>query len=164
MSKDATLAKAATPATRFLAGAGISYRVAEYAFKSGTGDLAGHAARAIGLPPERVFKTLMIEVDGKPVCVVVPADRQVSMKRAASAAQGKSAAMMDPLRAAQVTGYVTGGIGPFGQRRRCPVYLDASALEYEQIAVNGGKRGLLVLLSPEAMAAIDGIETAQLSG
>jgi Cys-tRNA(Pro)/Cys-tRNA(Cys) deacylase len=160
MSKDATPAKASTPATRFLSAAGIAYRVATYAFKAGTGDLAGHAARAIGLPPERVFKTLMIEVDGDPVCVVVPADRQVSMKRAAAVAGGKAAAMMDPLRAAQVTGYVTGGISPFGQRRRCPVYLDASALEYEQIAVNGGKRGLLVLVSPGAMVAINGIEAA----
>jgi Cys-tRNA(Pro)/Cys-tRNA(Cys) deacylase len=162
MSKSTTPRTAATPAIRFLSEAGISYRVAEYVFIAGTGDLAGDAAKAIGLPPERVFKTLMLEVDTCPVCVVVPADRQVSMKLAAKAAGGKSAAMMDPLRAAQVTAYVKGRISPFGQRRRCPVYLDSSALGFEEIAVNGGKRGLLVLVSPEAMAALDGIAVADL--
>ncbi len=162
MSKSQTRTPAATPATRFLTEVGVSYRVAEYVFKAGTGDLAGDAAKAIGLPPERVFKTLMIEVDGDPACVVVPADRQVSMKRAATAARGKSASMMDPLRAAQVTAYVKGGISPFGQRRRCPVYLDSLALGFEEIAVNGGKRGLLVLVSPKAMAALDGIAVADL--
>ncbi|MDX3911020.1 MAG: Cys-tRNA(Pro) deacylase [Sphingobium sp.] len=162
MSKSQTRTPAATPATRFLSEAGISYRVAEYVFRAGTGDLAGDAAKAIGLAPERVFKTLMIEVDGDPACVVVPADRQVSMKQAAKAAGGKSAAMMDPLRAAQVTAYVKGGISPFGQRRRSPVYLDSSALGFDEIAVNGGKRGLLVLVSPEAMVKVPDIAVADL--
>jgi Cys-tRNA(Pro) deacylase len=102
----------------------------------------------LGVPPSRVLKTLMATVDGKPVCVVVPSDREVAMKRLAAAFGGKSAQMVPPAEAERVTGYHVGGISPFGQRRPVPTIIEVSALEAETVFVNGGQRGLQVELSP----------------
>ena len=84
------------------------------------------AAEALGVAPERMLKTLMAEVDGKPVCVVVPSDREVSMKKLAAAFGGKSAKMMRPPDAERLTGYHVGGISPFGQKKRVPVAIEES--------------------------------------
>ena len=83
------------------------------------------AAEALGIEPRRVLKTLMAEVDGKPVCVVVPSDREVSMKRLAAAFGGKTAGMMRPADAERLTGYHVGGISPFAQKKRVPVAIEA---------------------------------------
>lgn len=145
----------ATPATRFLQAAGVAFRPVEYRYDPGAERVAIQAAQAIGLPPERLLKTLMVEVDGRPACVVVPGDRTLSMKRVAAGFGGKSAAMMPPAKAERLTGYHTGGISPFGQRRPAPVLFEAAALTPPEVAINGGKRGLLLLLDPQAaMAAL----------
>ncbi len=108
------------------------------------------------MPPERVLKTLMTLVDGKPVCVVVPSDREVSMKRLAAAMAGKSAQMMPPADAERVTGYVVGGISPFGQKRRVPVVVEEQALRHDRVFVNGGQRGLQIELAPQALRELLG--------
>ena len=106
------------------------------------------AAEAIGAEPFRVLKTLMAEVDGKPVCVVVPSDHEVSMKKLAAAFSGKSANMMKPADAERLTGYHVGGISPFGAKKRLPVAIEAAALGEPYVIINAGQRGVMVRLSP----------------
>ena len=138
-----------TPATRALTQAGIVYRVLEYDYVAGQDRIGLHAAEAIGADPARVLKTLMVEVDGRPACAVIPSARTLSMKRVAAAFGGKSAQMMPPDKAERLTGFHTGGISPFGQKRRHPTAFEATALSGPEIVVNGGRRGLMVALAPE---------------
>lgn len=145
---------ASTPATRALTAAGIAFREIAYSYDPGADRIGLQAAAAIGVSPAQVFKTLMVEVDGRPACAVIPSDRTLSMKRVAAAFGGKSAAMMPPDKAERLTGFHTGGISPFGQKRRHPVAIDAAALGFDEIVVNGGRRGLMVALAPaEALRA-----------
>ena len=114
------------------------------------------AAEALGEDPCRVLKTLMAEVDGKPVVVVLASDREVSMKKLAALFGGKSAKMLKPADAERVTGYVVGGISPFGQKRQLPVAVDEAALAEALVYMNGGRRGLQVRLKPaDAVSALN---------
>ena len=88
-------------------------------------------------------------MDGKPVCVVIPSDREVSMKKLAAAFAGKSAQMMKPADAERITGYRVGGISPFGQKRKFPTAIEAAAMALPEVFMNGGQRGLQVRLKPE---------------
>jgi Cys-tRNA(Pro)/Cys-tRNA(Cys) deacylase len=106
------------------------------------------AAEALGEPPSRVLKTLMAELDGKPVCVVLPSDREVSMKKLAAALGGKSATMMKPADAERLTGYHVGGISPFGQKKVVPTAFEVTALSEPYVFVNAGQRGLQLRLDP----------------
>ncbi len=137
-----------TRATQALAKAGVAFTVHSYDYDP-TADRVGiQAAEALGEDPARVLKTLMAEVDGKPVCVIVPSDREVSMKKLANAFKGKSANMMKPADAERLTGFVVGGISPFGQKRQVPTAIEEAALAHEAVYMNGGQRGLQVRLSP----------------
>jgi Cys-tRNA(Pro)/Cys-tRNA(Cys) deacylase len=95
-----------------------------------------------------VLKTLMAKVDGKPVCAIVPSDREVAMKQLAAACGGKHAEMMSPPEAERISGYKVGGISPFGQMRRAPVLIEETALGQPYVFINGGQRGLQVRLAP----------------
>jgi Cys-tRNA(Pro)/Cys-tRNA(Cys) deacylase len=139
----------ATPATQTLGRAAIAFEVLEYDYAPGNDRVGLQAAEAIGLPPQEVLKTLMVEVDGKPACAVIPSDRTLSMKRVAAAFGGKAAQMMPPEKAERLTGYHTGGISPFGQKRRVPTAFQADALDPALIVLNGGKRGLMLRLAPD---------------
>ncbi len=100
----------------------------------------------------------MALVDGKPACVIVPSDREVSMKRLAAAFGGKAAAMMKPAEAERVTGYKVGGISPFGQMRPVRAVIEEAALAHDLVFINGGQRGLQVRLSPrDAMAVLGAV-------
>ena len=90
----------------------------------------------------------MAEVDGRPVCVVVPSDCEVSMKKLAAAFGGKSANMMKPADAERLTGFKVGGISPFGQRKTVPTVMDETAELFDEVLINGGQRGLLLSLKP----------------
>lgn len=138
-----------TPATQALTRAGVAFETREYDYVPGQSQIGVHAAEAIGAEPERVLKTLMVEVDGRPACCVIPADRSLSMKKVAAAFGAKAAQMMDPAKAERLTGYHTGGISPFGQRSRAPVAFEETAMAQEQVVINGGKRGMMVLLAPQ---------------
>lgn len=105
-----------TRATQTLSKAGVAFSVHTYDYDPNAERVGLQAAEALGEDPSRVLKTLMAEVDGKPVCCVVPSDREVSMKKLAAAFGGKSAAMMKPADAERLTGYHVGGISPFGQK------------------------------------------------
>lgn len=137
-----------TPATRALTAAGIAFTVHAYDYDPDAESIGLQAAAAFGEDPARVLKTLMAQVDGKPVCVIVPSDREVSMKRLAAAVSGKSAQMMKPPEAERVTGYKVGGISPFGQRKPVRTVIEQGALAHDLVYLNGGQRGLQVRMKP----------------
>src|SRR5690606_32085747 len=115
-----------------------------YAYDPDAESTGLQAAEALGEAPARVLKALMAHVDGKPVCVIVPSDHEVSMKKLAAAFGGKSAQMMKPADAERITGYKVGGISPFGQMRKVPAVIEERALAHDLVYVNGGQRGLQV--------------------
>ncbi|MDK4731768.1 Cys-tRNA(Pro) deacylase [Rhizobium sp. CNPSo 3490] len=138
-----------TRATQILSQAGVAFTIHTYDYDPDAERVGLQAAEALGEAPQRVLKTLMAEVDGKPVCVVVPSDREVSMKKLASAFRGKSANMMKPADAERLTGYHVGGISPFGQRKTVPTAIEEIALAEPLVYINGGQRGLQVRLDPK---------------
>ena len=144
----------ATRATRALEAAGVAFSVHAYAFDPDADHIGLQAAQALGVAPERVLKTLMATLDGRPVCAIAPSDHEISLKRLAAALGGKSAAMMAPAEAERITGYVIGGISPFGQKRRLPVVIEQTALAHDNVFLNAGQRGLQLLISPQDAARV----------
>jgi Cys-tRNA(Pro)/Cys-tRNA(Cys) deacylase len=137
-----------TPATALLTKAKIAYRLHPYDHDPRADGFGEEAAAALGVEPERIFKTLIAMVDGRLVCGVVPVAGRLDLKALAVAVGGKRGGMADPAAAARATGYVVGGISPLGQRSRLPVVVDASAAGFETVFVSAGRRGLQVELSP----------------
>ncbi len=142
-----------TRATQALVKAGVAFTVHAYDYDPNADRVGIQAAEALGEDPSRVLKTLMAEVDGRPVCVIVPSDREVSMKKLASAFKGKSASMMKPADAERLTGFVVGGISPFGQKKQVPTAIEEEALAHDAVYMNGGQRGLQVRLAPRDVVA-----------
>ena len=145
-----------TRATETLEKAGVAFSVASYDYDPDADSIGLQAAEALGEPPERVLKTLMARVDGKPVCVIVPSDREVSMKKLAAAFAGKSAEMMKPADAERISGYKVGGISPLGQTSRLPTAMESEALAQDLVYVNGGQRGLQLRLNPQDVLSLPG--------
>ncbi|OAP41351.1 aminoacyl-tRNA deacylase [Sinorhizobium glycinis] len=143
-----------TRATQTLTRAGVPFTVHSYDYDPGAERVGLQAAEALGEDPSRVLKTLMAEVDGKPVCCVVPSDREVSMKKLAAVFGGKSANMMKPADAERLTGYHVGGISPFGQKKLVPTAIEEAALGEALVYINGGQRGLQVRLDPKDAQAV----------
>ncbi len=139
-----------TPALCALAGLGIEVTLHPYAYDPKAEATGLQAAEALGIDPAVMLKTLMVEIDGKPACCVIPSDRQLSMKRVATAFGGKSAAMMPAPKAEKLTGYHVGGISPFGQKRAVPTAIEGTACTAARVWINAGQRGLLLSLTPEA--------------
>ena len=151
-----------TAATLALSAAGVAFTLFPYDYDPDAPRVGLQAAEALGKDPGQVFKTLMAEVDGKPVCVVVPSDCEVSMKKLAATFGGKSASMMKPADAERLTGFKVGGISPFGQRRKVPTAIDETAELFDEVLINGGQRGLLVGLKPADAARVADARTADL--
>ena len=146
----------ATPATAALVKAGVAFTLHEYDYDPNAARIGMQAAEALGVAPARLLKTLMAKAGDTIVCVLVPSDREVSLKRLASAAGAKDAAMLRPVEAERVTGYHVGGISPFGQKKRVPVFIEAAALSHPTVIVNGGRRGLQIELVPsDLVRALD---------
>ncbi|MFE4453923.1 Cys-tRNA(Pro) deacylase [Streptomyces sp. NPDC056796] len=143
-----------TPATVALTAAGTVFTVHSYDHDPASPSYGEEAAEALGVSADRVFKTLVAEVDGELVVAVVPVAGSLDLKALASAVGGKRAAMADPAAAERTTGYVRGGISPLGQRRRLRTVLDASAGSHSTICVSAGRRGLEVELAPSDLAAL----------
>ena len=152
-----------TPATLALERAGISFSLAHYDYDPQAERVGLQAAQAMGVAPGEVFKTLMAELDGKPVCAIVPSDEEVNMKKLAAALGGKSAHMMKPADAERLTGYKVGGISPLGQRRPAPTALDELAQLYAEIYLNGGQRGLQIRIRPQDLVTALGCVVADLT-
>ncbi len=151
------MAGGATRATGALDKAGAVYQVHRYAVSEKVGQGYGEAvAAAIGMDPARVFKTLVAEVDGEPVVAVIPVDRRLSTKNLARALGGKHCSLASTAVAERETGYVIGGISPFGQRKRHRLILDSSAVDHQSVAVSGGMRGLQLEVSPRTLLDLTG--------
>ncbi len=144
----------ATRATQVLEQAAVTYTLHTYQYQADADRIGLQAAEALGEAPERVLKTLMALVDEKPVCVILPSDREIAMKKLAVAFGGKSAQMMVPARAERITGYKVGGISPFGQMRKVPTAIEALAVLHERVYVNGGQRGLQIRLDPRELVRL----------
>jgi Cys-tRNA(Pro)/Cys-tRNA(Cys) deacylase len=141
--------KGGTPATVALTKAGVAFTVHAYDHDPSAPSYGLEAAEALGLPPEQVFKTLFVDVDGRLAVGIVPVARQLDLKAVAAALGGKKATMADPAGAERASGYVVGGISPLGQKRAHPTVLDDSALGLATIYVSGGRRGLDLGLAPQ---------------
>jgi Cys-tRNA(Pro)/Cys-tRNA(Cys) deacylase len=147
-----------TRATLVLNKLGVNFTLHSYDYDADAERVSLQAAEAIGVEAQRVLKTLMAEVDGKPVCAIVPSDREVSMKKLAAAFYGKTAKMMSPADAERLTGYHVGGISPFAQKKRVPIAMDEAAMTESSVFLNGGQRGLQIQLEPnDACTVLDAI-------
>jgi Cys-tRNA(Pro)/Cys-tRNA(Cys) deacylase len=137
-----------TAATALLEREGIPYTVHTYAHDPQRESYGSEASEALSVPADRVLKTLVASVDGALAVGVVPVSAQLDLKALAAAVGGKKATMADRAAAERATGYVVGGISPIGQRRRLPVVVDATALEFLTVYCSGGRRGLEIELAP----------------
>lgn len=154
---------AGTPALVTLQRAGIAHTVHAYDHDPARQGYGLEAVEALALPPASVFKTLLADVDGSPVVAIVPVAGMLDLKALATARAAKRARMLDPAVAERLTGYVVGGISPFGQRTALPTVLDASALGQSVIYVSGGRRGLDIGLAPEDVVHVTGADVAPIS-
>lgn len=143
-----------TPATVALTAAGVPYKVHAYEHDPAHPSYGEEAAEAMGVSPERVFKTLVADVDGVLTVAVVPVAGQLDLKALATAVSGKRASMADPTLAERTTGYVRGGISPLGQRKKLRTVLDTSADAHDTICISAGRRGLEVELSPTDLTTL----------
>jgi Cys-tRNA(Pro)/Cys-tRNA(Cys) deacylase len=137
-----------TPATVALRAAGIAFTEHPYAHDPANTNFGLEAASALGLDPDRVFKTLLADVDGRLVVGIVPVTGKLDLKRLAAAVGGKRASMADPAVAERKTGYVVGGISPIGQKSAHPTVIDETAELWDTVYVSGGRRGLDLELAP----------------
>ena len=153
---------AATPATTALNRAGVAFIVHRYQHDPGSMSYGLEAAHALGVPAERVFKTLLADVDGNLVVAVVPVVGSLDLKALASARGGKRAGMAASAAAERATGYVIGGISPLGQRRRLPTVVDQSATGFDTVYVSAGRRGLDLELAPADLIRLTGATTARI--
>jgi Cys-tRNA(Pro) deacylase len=136
-----------TPATRWLEEHGVEFVTHYYDYKERGG--ARHAAECLGVPDHVVVKTLVMRTDaGRRLLVLMHGDRQVSAKRLARETGARRIAACSPEEALKTTGYVVGGISPFGTRQPLPVYAEASIFDLSRIYLNGGRRGLLLEIEP----------------
>jgi len=141
-----------TPATKLLRSAGIEFKEHEYSHDPNSTSFGLEAAEKLGVDPNRVFKTLIANVDENFAVAIVPVNQQVSLKSLSRSLGAKRATMADPTQAARLTGYVVGGISPLGQKRLLATVIDESAKQFETILVSGGRRGFDIELSPTDLA------------
>lgn len=155
------MARSGTPAILALRAAGFAFAVREFEAEHGERHYGLAAAAALGVDPDRVFKTLIAVVDDSEYVVgIVPVSGQLSLKELAAAVGGKRAEMCPPETAQRLTGYVVGGISPFGQKKQLPVVIDETCVLFETIFVSGGRRGLDIEIAPNDLVAVLGAVVA----
>ena len=145
---------AGTPATVALTVAGIAFTEHEYRHGPAHTNYGLEAAEVLGIEPDRVFKTLLVEVDGELIVGIVPVTGMLDLKHLAAAVGGKRADMVDPKLDERRTGYVVGRIRPIGQKTRHRTVLDETAELYDTVFVSGGRRGFDLELAPADLVAI----------
>lgn len=140
-----------TPAVQLLKRQKVSFELHTFSASYSGEGYGIAAAKALGVPPQLVFKTLLVSFNGDPralgVCIL-PVTHTLSLKHAAKAHGQKSAQMAEPAIAEKTTGYVVGGISPLGQKKALPTVVDQSAESLDTVFVSGGKRGLDIALAP----------------
>src|SRR5262249_55458936 len=152
-----------TPATALLARQKVPHTLHPYDVSPDSPNYGAEVAAALGVPPERVFKSLVTEVDGALTVAVVPVNGELDLKALAGAVGGKRAALADRALAERTTGYVRGGISPLGQRKRLPTVIDESATTQETVYVSAGRRGLQVELKPADLITLTDAVTARIA-
>jgi len=158
------MAKGSTPAILMLEAAGVVFTVTEFHHEPGEGNYGQVAAEALGIEPERVFKTLVANLSTdsgiEQVVAIVPVSGQLSLRELAVALGGKRAEMCPVDLAQRLTGYVVGGISPFGQKKRLRTAIDETCVLFETIFVSGGKRGLDIEIAPDDLVTVLGAVAA----
>jgi Cys-tRNA(Pro)/Cys-tRNA(Cys) deacylase len=153
-----------TPATVALHAAGIAFTEHAYDHDPGTTEYGLEAAAVLGVEADRVFKTLLADVDGRLVVGIVPVTGKLDLKHLAAAVGGKRAAMADPVLAERRTGYVVGGISPIGQKTTHPTVLDETAELWDTVYVSGGRRGFDIELAPADLVTATDATLADIAG
>ena len=123
------------------------------------------AASATGYPLEATVKTLVVDLGAKHYSLVLmPGDKQLSMKLLAKACGVKRAAMVDIPTAERITGYLVGGISPFGIKKNIPVVMDEGVLKFDKILINAGQRGAMLMIDPAAIKKTLACKVAKVAG
>ncbi len=157
------MSRGGTRATEQLARLGIAHVLHRYAHDPRHPSYGQEASEALGVPADRVFKTLVADVDGRLTVAVVPVAGSLDLKALATAVGGKKAVMADPAEAERASGYVTGGIAPVGLRRPLPVVVDETALRHDTVLCSAGQRGLEIELAPADLIAAAKARTAPIA-
>jgi Cys-tRNA(Pro)/Cys-tRNA(Cys) deacylase len=153
-----------TPAIDALRAACVEFDIRSYEHDPKSRTYGLEAAEKLDLLPEQVFKTLVVELDGAALCMgIIPVVFQLNLKRLAKSAGAKRAAMAPAKAVERATGYVMGGVSPFGQKRAMPAFIDTSAMNYLSVFVSGGKRGLDLEITPNDLLIITKGCTADLT-
>ncbi len=156
--------KGNTPALAYLSRQQVDHEVHTYHL-GGDGDSYGEAVAAeLSVDPDRLFKTLVAVVDGEPAVAIIPVSGRLALKALARAAGGKRASMADPADAERWTGYVTGGISPFGQKKLMPVFIDDTVTSFQTVFASGGQRGIQIEVEPSDLIEELGATLAPLVG
>ncbi|MDR3333492.1 MAG: Cys-tRNA(Pro) deacylase [Treponema sp.] len=140
-----------TNALRLLDAAGIAYGVKEYPVDPQ--DLSGvHAARLLDIPPEQVFKTLVLQgVSGAYGVCCIPVACELDLKKTAHIMGEKKIDLIPQKALLEVTGYIRGGCSPIGMKKQFPTYIDETAVLFETIAISAGARGMQLVLDPQVL-------------
>ena len=152
-----------TPAINELESAGVAFTIHEYERGDDLHDFGLEAAAKLGLDPDQVFKTLLVTADGEQAVAIVPVSGKLALKAVGKALGAKRVEMCDPAVAERVTGYVRGGISPFGQKKRLRTVIDEMATVFDTIYVSGGKRGLDIGVGPDDLIAHLGAVVADIA-
>lgn len=161
--KDTRQPSTGTPATVALTAAGVPFSVHAYEHDPAAPSYGLEAAEVLGLPPEQVFKTLLVDTGAGLAVAVVPVTGQLDLKAVAAVLGAKKVSMADPAAAERSSGYVVGGISPVGQKRALPTVVDESAELFDTVYVSGGRRGLDVGLSPADLVGMTGARVADVA-
>lgn len=146
-----------TPAIQSAKKAKIKFQIHQYVHDPASRSYGEEAAEQLDISPDRVFKTLVVQLDSRDLAVsVIPVDRQLDLKAFAKALGAKKAKMADKKDVERSTGYVLGGVSPIGQKKRLPTRIDQSAEQFETIYISAGRRGLEIELAPQDLAALTG--------
>ena len=152
-----------TPAVNALEAAGIAFTIHEYDHDPAARSFGSEAATVLRLDPDQVFKTLLVTADGEHAVGIVPVSCTLSLKAVGAVLGRKRVEMCDPAVAQRVTGYVLGGISPFGQRKLLPTVIDETCHLYDTVYVSGGRRGLDVGVAPGDLVRVLAAVTADIA-
>lgn len=144
-----------TPAVQMTKKSNVPFTLHEYTHDASSESYGLEAAEKLGVPAERVFKTLVVMLDNQQLAVgIVPVAAMLGLKPIAKALGVKKAVMADKALVERTTGYVLGGVSPLGQKKRLPTVVDSSAEAFATIYVSAGRRGLEIELKPQDLVAL----------
>ena len=149
-----------TRAVAFLSKKKTPFEIVEYEHEEKG---AVFAAKATGFPLEKTIKTLVADLGASGYALaLMPGDQKLSVKKLAKACCAKKAAMADTDTAQRLTGYWVGGISPFGTTRKIPAVMEETLLQYDKVMINGGQRGIMLVMKPQDILAASGGKAADL--